>query len=134
VRVAILDNDTALLKSLQLVLSSLGHETSCFADPRQACSFLAAGPPPDLLILDYVMPGMNGGEVLEQLDRILEGRRPPVILISGHTDLLDPRELEAMQVDAFLPKPLDLDRLTRLIESPAAAGREREEAETRERG
>lgn len=133
-RVVVLDNDTALLKSLELVLASLGHEARCFADPLEACSSLAAGPLPDVLILDYVIPGMSGREVLERLGRRGGEPRPLVILISGHTDLLQPRDLEPLGIDAFLPKPLDLDRLSRLVESAAGAGVDRAVAATRERG
>lgn len=114
-QVMILDNDRALLRSLSILLERAGHAVRAFEDADPALAALASpGTAPDALVLDYVMPQMNGLEFLRRARTWLPaGCR--VILISGHTDLLSRVGVAQEGVDALLPKPLDLDELDRLI-------------------
>ncbi len=112
--ITIIDNDAALLRSLELVLSSRGHIVTTFDEPAAACTEIEAEGCPDVLVVDYAMPGLTGRDVLTRLrERIASSCT--VILISGHTDLVAPLPLDALGVTAFLPKPLDIDALTALI-------------------
>ena len=111
----IMDDDKALLRSLEILLVSRGHVVRSFHNPLEACSALQGGLPPDVLLLDFMMPELNAPEFLGRIGRQL----PPtckVILISGHTDLIEPLNLGAMGISAFLPKPLDFDRLCELVD------------------
>ncbi|MFQ5607385.1 MAG: response regulator, partial [Candidatus Zixiibacteriota bacterium] len=64
---------------------------------------------PDLILLDIKMPGMNGLEVLEKLNRV--DRRPDVLMLSGHaeTDMV----VEAMKRGAseFIKKPFEIEEV-----------------------
>lgn len=109
-KIVIVDNDAALLRSLQILFSRQGYEVKVFDDPIEACSYVAKGARIDVLIIDYVMPALSGKETL----RKMRGHLSPackVILVSGHTDLIENQDLEAMGVDVFLPKPLDINQL-----------------------
>ncbi len=113
--VVVVDNDTALLRSLQLSLSARGHAVRTFCDPFAACAFLEDGGTPDVLLLDYRMPGLNGVQTLHRV----AGNLPAacrVILMSGHSDVVENLDLAALRTAAFVPKPLDLDRLCTAIE------------------
>lgn len=68
---------------------------------------------PGLILMDYVMPGLNGGAVIAQLRESLKAGLPPLILVSGRPEV---REL-ARQVgaDAYLYKPFDVDDLLALV-------------------
>jgi DNA-binding response OmpR family regulator len=109
-RIVLIENDLVLLKTLEMLLRRQGNQVVAFHEPAAACSFLERGEPFDILIIDYMMPGLTGEEVLKRVRcRFTRGSR--VVLISGHTDVVESLDLGAMGVDAFLPKPLDLKKL-----------------------
>jgi DNA-binding NtrC family response regulator len=114
--VVLVENDVALLRTLEMLLESLGNHVRAFHDPIEACSFLERCEDLDFLIIDYMMPDLTAPEVLQRL----KGRLPndsKVILVSGHTDVVKAFNLEGMGVHAFLNKPLDLDRLFEVLHS-----------------
>ncbi len=67
---------------------------------------------PDLVIMDVMMPGLDGREVFRRMRENRNGHAPPVVMMSAavERDLLDPN------VAAFLPKPFDLTDLLDTIE------------------
>ena len=71
---------------------------------------------PDVVILDFSMPGMNGLEVTRRI-RALSGELAsvPIIGVSGHTALSDERAARAAGMDAFLAKPVSPGALTEAI-------------------
>jgi two-component system response regulator AtoC len=101
-RILIVDDDESLRESLGLVLAAEGYEVACAADADAALRELEAIPP-DVVLCDLRMPGMDGMELLPQLVRRLRGA--PVILMSayGSADLA----IEAMKRGAYdyLAKP-----------------------------
>jgi|UPI0002E016C0 FixJ family two-component response regulator len=81
--VYVVDDDSAVLHSTCFLFESAGHRVSSFAS---GADLLAAfpGPSPAFVLLDQVMPGMDGLEVFGRL-RDLDAR-VPVVLITGHPD------------------------------------------------
>jgi DNA-binding response OmpR family regulator len=118
--IVLIENDVALLKTLELLLRNSGNQVRGFDDPMAACSFLVHCRDLDILIIDYMMPKLTAPEVLERVRRYLL-KAPRVILISGHTDIVATLDLREMGIDAFLPKPLDLNLLFRLLYSGKSA-------------
>ena len=114
-RIVIVDDDRALLESLSVILAQEGHQIEVLNNSRNALAYFEAAPELDVLILDYLLPDGTGCELLARLrDRLPAGCR--VIMTSGHTDRLDFNELKRLGVDAFLPKPVDLERLYELLD------------------
>ena len=109
-QITIVDNDKALLRSLAIVLSGEGHHVTCFDDPLAAASAIGDGVVPDVLIVDYIMPGLDGIALLERVRPRLP-RHARVIMISGHTDRLAAAQLATLRLGGLLRKPLDLDEL-----------------------
>ena len=66
-----------------------------------------------LVILDYVMPEMDGAEVLRELRRLAPEVK--IILSTGHSSKLDMRDLLAAGVTALLPKPYRPQDLLRVV-------------------
>lgn len=114
VKVVVIDDDAAILRSLEILLTAEGHRVQSFRDGGAAGSFVDRAGCPDVLILDYVIPPLRGEQVLRSLRPRLSAECR-VILISGHTDQIEPATIAAMGVDAFLPKPLDFERLKDLV-------------------
>ena len=64
---------------------------------------------PAVMLLDLMMPVMDGWAVLEQLDQ--EGIRPRVIVLSARTGTGEKARAKELKVDAFMAKPFEMDEL-----------------------
>lgn len=113
--ILVVDDDQSVRSYLSDFLSSCGYTVECAESGDQAVARLAAGYVPSLIVLDIVMPGINGIEVLENVKRI--NLTIPVIILSagGQTKTV----VEAMKVGAsdFLVKPFEEQELELAIEN-----------------
>jgi DNA-binding response OmpR family regulator len=112
--VVVIDNDTALLKSLEILLGDHGYSVQSFSIAQEGYSYIEQGAPVDVLILDYAMPDLMGDELLKKARQFLSDKCT-VILISGHSSLIDPLRIKDWGAQIFLPKPLDLERLYQVM-------------------
>ena len=76
---------------------------------------LAAAYRPDLVIMDYLLPDINGGELCSQLKSDVQTKDLPVIICSAYPKVL--WSLGSYGSDAFIAKPFDLNDLTTKIEA-----------------
>jgi len=108
VRILVVDDEPAVRASLARVLDQAGYQVSVAADGRDALHQVALDPP-DALVLDVVMPGLDGIEVTRSLR---SGRdRTPVLLLTARAEVSDRvRGLDA-GADDYLTKPFALDEL-----------------------
>jgi CheY-like chemotaxis protein len=92
------------------MLVHLGFE---MAEAANGCEGLiqAQGLRPDLILMDIVMPEMDGLEATRRLRRLPDFKDVPIIAISASASMEDEEISLAAGVNAFLPKPVDLDRL-----------------------
>ena len=117
--VVIIDEDQYLLKSLEIILGQAGHIVETFHSAEAAVEWFERRPEVDVLVVDYQLKYTTAVELLERLkDRFYCGCR--VILVSGYTEVVEHLDLGRMGVDAFLPKPLDLEQL--LVQTSSRAG------------
>ena len=115
--ILIVDDNLALVRSLELVLTEHGHHVHCFSDPATASLYLEQSPEIDVLLLDYLMGEMKGDELLRNMRENL-ATRCNIIMITGHREeITSTKKLEALGVRRVLCKPLDLDELCELVES-----------------
>lgn len=70
--------------------------------------------PPDVMILDLKMPGVDGMEVLRRVKK--EYPRIEVIILTGHGDEKDENEARRLGAFEYLKKPVDIDELTQHIQ------------------
>lgn len=103
--VYVVDDDDAVVDSLTDVLASEGYRVEGFTDPGEALARLRGGARPSVMLLDMVMPVMNGEDVLAALAEA--GVHIPVVLLSG---VREPGSA-ASRADAVLSKPCSLEGL-----------------------
>lgn len=86
------------------------------ATDAQAGIELARAHKPDLVLMDIAMPGMSGIEALQRLRAFDETRDIPVIAVSAHAMPDDIDEGEAADFDEYITKPIDIQRLLRVVD------------------
>lgn len=119
-RVLVVDDDPGVRRLLELVLSGAGHEVVLAESARTALALLKEETP-DLIVLDIMMPDMDGLSLLGRIRGVKRLARVPVILFTGGG-----RELEApgraLGADLFLEKPVSGRRLKEAVEALLAQG------------
>ena len=113
--ILVVDDEALVRSATAAMLSGLGHNVIESGSAAQALSLLAGGVSPDLIITDYLMPGMNGAE----LAREVRSRRPrlPVLLATGYASMAG----NIMAELPLLPKPFRQSELAATIERLLAA-------------
>jgi CheY-like chemotaxis protein len=107
-RILVVEDDLAIVDSLAEVLTDEGFEVATVENGRAALAHLEANPLPGVILLDLMMPEMDGYEFRrQQLARPPLAAIPTIVMTAG---LIDAR-IEAMQVDGWLRKPVHLDAL-----------------------
>jgi len=116
VRVAIVDDEASVRRSVERLLRSAGMDVSTFPSGREFLQALGDSRP-DFLVLDLHMPAMNGFEVCEEMQRT--GVHVPVAIITGHDKPEYRARAVAAGVAAYLPKPIDDKELIGVIAAAA---------------
>jgi CheY-like chemotaxis protein len=83
--ILVVDDNDAICKSLAKLLSHVGHKGYCVTNGEDALQFVK-NKKPDLVILDVMMPGMDGLEVLRQLQSDEQTKNMPVVMFSAVSD------------------------------------------------
>ena len=112
--VLLVDDDPDLRESLQLVLEMNGFRVVSAQDGADALVKLGQDPRPRVVLLDLMMPGMNGAEFREKQLQDPKVRDIPVVLVTGQGAHRMPRE--AMQGAVLLQKPFDFDELCAVLD------------------
>src|SRR5262249_44483114 len=95
------------------LLSLEGYQTAAVANGREALEYLQNGGNPNLILLDLMMPVMDGWEFRRKQQADPSLAQVPVVILSA----LDPHRTSDVSAAAFLKKPLDFDRLLSLVRS-----------------
>src|SRR5579862_4822738 len=109
-RILIVDDEMAARTALATLLRREGFEVRDASDGPSALAACATFRP-DLILLDIVMPGMDGFEVCRRIKAAPETRLTPVVLITGLTATEDRIKGINAGADDFLCKPIDLNEL-----------------------
>jgi diguanylate cyclase (GGDEF)-like protein len=109
-RILIVDDDPASRRALADLLVDEGYEVDAAADADQALARIQRGPP-QLVIADVVLPGIDGLELTRRLREEQEMLDVPIVLVSGRGDTS--WRIEGLEggADDVLPKPVDPEEL-----------------------
>jgi DNA-binding NtrC family response regulator len=115
-RIAVVDDEAVITRMLQRFLDRRGHQVQVFGSGTDFLTAYDPATPPDLVILDICMPGLDGFEVIDQLSG--PGTQlPPILLISGYDATNRLPEMLGRGRIAFLAKPFALEALSEQIET-----------------
>ena len=107
-RILVIDDDPGVREYLEDVLSYWGYSVSAVVAAEPAFHHLDEIPP-DLIVLDLLLPGMNGIEALHRFKQRLPD--VPVVMVSGYGSAREIAECMRRGASDFLRKPFDEDRL-----------------------
>jgi FixJ family two-component response regulator len=115
--VFVVDDDPSVLRSLGRMFQVRGYTVECFDHPRRMLEQRPSREP-GCVVMDLRMPGLNGLELQQELQRV--GWTQPIVFISAHGDV--PTAVRAMKAGAvdFLPKPVTTEEILAAVEQALA--------------
>ncbi len=108
-RILVVDDIEDNLSLLQAILMEEGYEVDITKDGKSALAKIEASPP-DLLLLDAMMPQMNGYEVTRRIRQNKNLPFIPILMITAYEDANVPEGLD-LGANDFIRKPIDFDEL-----------------------
>ena len=109
-RILIVDDEKEIVESLTLCLKREGYEVSVAFDGEEALQKLRDDNP-DLVILDLMLPKLNGFEVLERMQKEFTDKWRPVIIMSAKDELESWRTCYDLEANLYLIKPCTIDEI-----------------------
>src|ERR1043166_6380518 len=113
-RILVVDDEPSIRMLIRTILQSEGHSITTASNGREALE-MVIGNVPDLIVLDLMMPEMDGWHLLEELHIRGLRRHTRVVIVSGHYDPQGVSEDRRAHAHHFLPKPFDPSSLIELI-------------------
>jgi two-component system response regulator MprA len=109
VKILVVDDERAVRESLRRALELEGYEIELAEDGAEALRRLESEPEPDAMVLDILMPGVDGLEVARTLRR--NGNKLPILMLTARTQVEDRVEGLDAGADDYLTKPFALEEL-----------------------
>jgi DNA-binding response OmpR family regulator len=115
-RVLVIDDDTEFLELADVALTEQGLDVRMASDARTGL-LEALREPPDVILLDIMLPGEDGIDLLEALRAEPETRSIPVVACTALGERESGALLPSVGFDGVVPKPLDLRELGRALQA-----------------
>lgn len=113
--VLVVDDEPQVVWILQFSLEEEGYETFTARDGKAALEVIGEQHP-KLMLLDIMMPTMDGWSVLHELQEMPEEERPRVVVVSALSSLRDRARAAELGADAFVPKPFNVDEILSVLQ------------------
>lgn len=118
--ILIIEDDETISLGLKKALSAEGYQVTCAFDGEDGV-YLANTELPNLIILDIMMPFMNGFEVIAELRR--DGNQVPIIVLSARVETQDKVRGLKLGADDYMEKPFSIDELLARVQRKLDIGR-----------
>lgn len=112
--VLLAEDEPHIVELLSFVLGRAGMEVTTAMDGNTALE-RALAEPPDVLILDVMLPGLNGFDVLRRFRADARGAGVPVVMLTAKGQREDRETAERLKVDVFITKPFSNAELVATI-------------------
>jgi two-component system phosphate regulon response regulator PhoB len=109
-KILAVDDEIDVLLIVKTALRSAGFDVETATNGNDALT-LAKADPPDLIILDVMMPGMTGFDVMRELKRIENTCMIPIIMLTGVSERSKIQEALSNGTTYYMIKPFDLDQM-----------------------
>ncbi len=115
-RILVVDDEDNIVRTIADRLEMSGYQVVTASDGEEALDKVSSEKP-DLIVLDIVMPKLDGHGVLERLKQMDASRHIPVIMLTAQSQADDVYRANAAGVDGYFVKPFDLVELISKIEN-----------------
>jgi DNA-binding response OmpR family regulator len=112
--VLVVDDEPQVVWVLQFSLEAEGYTTYAASNGIEALSEIARHRPA-MMVLDIMMPGMDGWSLLEEMLKLPDDERPRVVIVSALSSLRDRAKAAELGADAYVPKPFNVDELLEVL-------------------
>ena len=113
-KLLVVDDDKEITEMLQKRLIREGYEVVVAFDGEEALA-KAKETNPDVILLDLMMPRLNGFEVLKEIRKNYKDKWRPIIIISAKTELDSVKQCYDLEADHYLTKPCSMENILRGI-------------------
>jgi CheY-like chemotaxis protein/signal transduction histidine kinase len=114
-RILVVEDDVRNIFALSSVLEPLGGSIVIARNGREALTRLAAKPVPDIVLMDIMMPEMDGITAMQEIRKKPEWRDLPIIALTAKAMPDDQQRCIAAGANDYISKPIDVDKLVSLI-------------------
>lgn len=112
IKILAVDDDEDLLKLIEMFLKKKGYDIKCEPTGKNALDIVNSFEP-DIIILDFIMPGMDGGKTFLLLQEKFDYKLPTIFL-TGTMLKLSSHKVNP-KISRYLRKPFDFEELDKLI-------------------
>lgn len=126
-RVLIADDDPAICTLIETVLKKGPYHITTCTDAESALVAVNRDQRFDIIICDFMLPGISGIDLIERLRSDARTKRVPILMISGHTNYAMDGRAKTAGANLFLNKPFTISQLRTAVMqllAPPAAGSE----------
>jgi DNA-binding response OmpR family regulator len=121
IRVLIAEDEANIVESLRFILSREGHDVSSVGDGDAALAALRRSPPPQLVILDVMLPRQSGLAVLKAMKADARLQAIPVLMLTAKTQPQDRALALEIGAQAYVNKPFSNRDIVELVGRLGAA-------------
>jgi len=114
-KIVVVEDFNTSRQIIKRTLEKLGYEVLEASDGREALKYFD-GDKVDLLISDYNMPNMDGGDLVEYVRAKDQYKYIPIFMLSTETNIAKQNRAKEAKITAWIRKPFEIDEFTRLIE------------------
>ena len=111
--VLVIDDEEPVRQVASEILGYLGYSVVTAGSGEDGVKRVREGLRPDVVLLDIIMPGMNGFQTLHKLRQIEPDL--PILICTGYSDRIAAESLVAEGADGFVNKPYDIETLAKQL-------------------
>jgi len=115
-RVLVVDDDPQVLRLMRVNLELEGYDVVSAPDGEEALGVVLETPPPDVVVCDVMMPGLDGLTVLRNLRANPQTSKIPFVVVSAKAQRADVKAALDMGADKYITKPFDPQELLDAVE------------------
>jgi len=101
VKVLLVDDEVDYLSMMEMRIESWGYDVLVASEGKEALAIIKEELP-DIAILDFSMPGMDGVELLKEIRKF--AKKLPVIMLTAHSEVKNIQDAKKLGVSSFIPK------------------------------
>ena len=113
--IACIDDSPQICKIMEQIITQCGYRCISIQESLQALPSLIKANP-DFIFLDIGMPIVNGYEICTQVRRVNKLKNIPIVFLTGNDGIIDRVRAKVSGANAFIPKPIEIDKITSIIE------------------